>query len=398
MAPASVRAPARRMPVRLTCPTLAHGGGRMGWRLERMACLGLALAAAVAGAAELRRGEVVEIPAHEVVQEDLYVLAQRVRVLGRVEGDLVLLAQEADVDGTVTGDLLGAARTLRVRGEVGGSARVVGAELSLQGKVGRDALGAGRWVEVQAPGAVGGDAWLAGYDVRLSAPVRGGARVTGQAVAFGGPVGGEVRARAGTIDVGPGATLGGPFHYVADRPATLQPGASVAGPVEAGLSGEAQSAGARALRWAWGWGRLLVGITLAGLLLAALAPGLWREAPEALRRAPLRSFGLGAVALLLAVPVAVAAWLLGAWVGGGWMGPVLLLALGVAVGLTPPVVGRTLGEWIQLRGVAALVLGAAVLALGLSVPLVGALVALAMVVLGTGALLQAGTRLRARRA
>jgi len=153
--------------------------------------------------------------------------------------------------------------------------------------------------------------------------------------------------------------------------------------VEARLSGEAQTAGGRALRWAWG--RLLLGITLSGLLLRALAPGLSREAPAVLRRAPLCSFGLGAVALLLVGPVAVLVAVAGMWVGGSWLGPALLLAMGVALGLTPPVVGRTLGEWVHLRGVAALVLGAVVLAPG-------------MAVLGSGALLQAGAALRSARA
>jgi hypothetical protein len=75
----------------------------------------LAQAPPAAAVEKLRAGEVVGVPAGEIVPHDLYVAGGTVRHAGRVEGDLAAAGGQVDVGGAVTGDLLVAGGQVDVR-------------------------------------------------------------------------------------------------------------------------------------------------------------------------------------------------------------------------------------------------------------------------------------------
>ncbi len=84
--------------------------------------------------AEVRQGNEVTIAEDEVIDDDLYVFAQKVTVNGTIKGDLIVFAQQININGSVDGDLIAAAQQVLVNGKVSDDARIAGQVLTLQGE------------------------------------------------------------------------------------------------------------------------------------------------------------------------------------------------------------------------------------------------------------------------
>ena len=82
--------------------------------------------------AEVRQGNEVLIAKDEVIDDDLYVFAQKVTVNGTIKGDLIVFGRQININGSVDGDLIAAAQQVLVNGKVSDDARIAGQVLTLQ--------------------------------------------------------------------------------------------------------------------------------------------------------------------------------------------------------------------------------------------------------------------------
>src|ERR671920_837915 len=110
------------------------------------------------GGGETRSGDEVVISPDEVLDDDLYVTANRVVVDGTIRGDLVAFGQSITVDGTVEGDLIAAGQSVEIGGTVEDDARIAGQTLLLGegGEVEDDLIAAGFSLHNLPDSSVGG--------------------------------------------------------------------------------------------------------------------------------------------------------------------------------------------------------------------------------------------------
>jgi cytoskeletal protein CcmA (bactofilin family) len=363
----------------------------------RWLCMSVVLVAGSAVAAEFRSGERVAVEKGEVLEDDLYAFAQTVRIDGEVRGDVVAMGAEVQVPGRVQGDLISAARKAHVEGRVDGSIRAASGDLSLFGVVGKDAVIAGGDVELGPQASVAGDVAVASGAVKLLGSVGGDVGIASGRIVLDGRVGGAVRARTESFTIGDRAAVEGPLQYSASQDARISERASL-GSVERLPSDQ----GRRDPSWFFlGWLRLSIGLFVLGLLWRVVAPKLSREAPAMLRAKPLKSLGIGTLAVLVAPVLGVLLFGMGLLLGGWWLALLLGATLLIAVSLAFPTVGLFVGELLvsrlgraRARLAVSLAIGVLLLALLVRVPVVGALAALAAVLFGLGALLLAGWHLR----
>lgn len=410
---------------------------RGGTLLALLLLIAAALLAGAARGAEFRGADEVVIAEGEVIDGDLYASGQRVEVRGRILGDLVATAQDVVVLGEVEGDLIAAGRSIELRGTVGDDARIAGAALTLlpEASVGGDLVAAGYGLDLQPGASVGGDLLFGGRQALVAGTVTGAASFGVEALQLDGVIEGDVTAETGAaagaggpppalwglptvpvvaagLSLGPDARLGGDLTLRAPPGTPLPPAASAAVAGETRLEPLAAEPDRP---WWRGWlerALLLIGV---GWALLLLAPGATGRATGLLRRRPLRSVGLGALALF-ATPLAL---LLGLLLAGALAALLSLLSLGglgaglvLIVGalslltllllllatlvLAPPLAALAVGRWLLERSgagvdagagsaLAALVLGVVLLTLLARVPFVGALVALAVALFGLGA-------------
>lgn len=348
----------------------------------------LAAAPLPALGASLRQGTEVVVTADELVTEDLYLGGATVTVLGTVHGDLIAAGGTVTVKGDVIGDVLAVGGRVLIDGRVGGSVRAWAGEVRLGGSVGEDLVAAAGQVSV-APGAeLGRDLAVAGGQAKIAAPVGRDVWMAGGSLDVASQVGRDVHAQVGALALSKGARVAGALDYTSPAPALLTPGASVVGPTTYTVT-EGTAWTATLYRWF----RAVVGLLALALLWRAAFPAFARRAEGALRTAPWRALGYGAVCLL-GVPVAsTAVFALGVVVGGWWLGAIAMGVLAVACALGFALVGSWVGAlllkalpasrpaaWLEAG------LGVALLAAVSLVPVLGAAVVVATSLLGVGAL------------
>ncbi len=278
----------------------------------------------------------------EVQREDLYAFGSRVLIEGVVEGDLVFAARDVIVTGRVDGDLLGVAwDQVVVTGEVAGSVRVASRNVAIAGEVGDD-LAALAW-SVEIGGSVARDVIA-----------------TANGLGLAGEVGRDVRGQVGSLRVA--GTVARSFD-VSVRSLTLEATSRVGGDVayrsddEAAISADADVAGqifrrdARAQLWRRAAGRVtgifsVLGLVLAGVVLAWLLRGTWVASALAVRRRRWLALAAGAAFLVLALP---AAGLLAATIVGIPLAVLIALAWLLAMFFGPIPALAAAGSWL-VRG------------------------------------------------
>jgi hypothetical protein len=101
-----------------------YGRQRRLWLLTVSVSALILTVAGIASAAEFGSGEQYQLPAGQIVEDDLYVSAGTVIIDGIVQGDLIAFGGYIEVNGEVTGDLIAAGGGIVVNGRVGDDVRV----------------------------------------------------------------------------------------------------------------------------------------------------------------------------------------------------------------------------------------------------------------------------------
>lgn len=361
-----------------------------------------AVAAVLCGApaqAELRTGQQVVVSRSELIHGDLYAVGGNVLIEGEVDGDVVALGGTVNVRGPVRGDIYSIAGTTTVEAPVGESVRIGSGNATVTAPVGQDLAFAGGELKLERSAVVGRDVLVTGGRAELGAPIQGSVQAGVQELVLAAFVRGDVRARAGRLEVTDKAAVGGTLLYAANK-ATVSPDARIS---QVKREPPPQRRGAPVLGFTLGWFRAIIGLTALGVLLALISPRFARALPATLREKPLPSLGWGVVVLICAPIAAAILFFIGALLGGWWLGLIVIVALGIAIALCFPAIGVVLGQWAlraapEQRGrwFLALLFGVAAVTLALRIPVFGAIVALGTVLFGLGALVMTGARLRQR--
>jgi len=408
-------------------------------------CLVLFTLVPVALAFESRGGDTVVIGTGEVVEDDLYVGANRFTLDGTIKGDLIVFGTTIEINGTVEGDLIAGGQSVTVRGTVTDDARIAGMALTLdsEAQVGSDVVAAGFSMEDKGS-SVGGDFLYFGYQALLAGDVAQDLTVGVGGLQLSGSVGGDVKAEIGEAEEGPpptffmtfmpdapampsvpvgltvdeGARIGGKLDYTSTRewsiPSGVATGAITRHEPEIEVEVEVVvSPAQRAAAWFLGHLRRLVTLLLVGLLMVWVIPGWTKRVAGALQDKPLPSLGWGVVAiaafflalLVILIATIIVAVVLGIITLGGLAGTmvqtgILTMALlafffSIAVTYITKVVVSFLGgrlilarlkpDWAEGR-TWPLVVGVVLFVIITAIPILGWLVKLVVVLLGLGAL------------
>ena len=345
-----------------------------------------------AAAADVRGQNNATIGPGQTITDDLYLFGNTVAMQGTVEGDLVGAGGTVNISGRVTRDLLIAGGTINISGPVDGSVRIAGGNISITGPVTGDVLVAGGTLTLGSEATVGRDLLLAAGTATVSAPVHRNVKLGTGTVTLENTVGGNVTGSVDKLTLASGAKIDGSLDYTSRNAATIDAGATIAGPVTRHTPVTSTTSPGGAGLGFIGWLRGLIGISLLGLLLVLLFPGFGAKAVEALEHRPGASLGFGAAILVITPIVAIVAFIVGLIVGGWWLALLLFPAYILALALGYVVSGLLIGRWVAHRFdwqlhpawiVLAGLFGLAVVGL---IPVLGAIVSFIAVLFGLGAL------------
>jgi cytoskeletal protein CcmA (bactofilin family) len=344
-----------------------------------------------AGAADVRRGRSVMIPAGDVVHNDLIVAGPAVRIDGTVEGDVIAFTRNLTVTGHVTGDVIGFAGETVIDGIVDGNVRVFSRSVILQGTVSKNVTAFANTVDLVSKANVGGGmivfAGEADLDGKMQRDLLG---MIGRAD-LDGVIGGQAWIRGGTLTVASNAEIRGPATFEGPQQPVVESGAKLSSPIHTEITQDMQrnrrSTARVVVRAIFGYGGALV----VGILLLVIFPGFFRATLRETGGIGL-PIGVGALALITGVFLLVLGVLLliigiGAGVAGVMAyAPILYVAqvfVGTWLGNTimgqPPAVTSAV--------VGRMAVGLLILRVAGLIPFLGGLVWLAVFLWGTGAVL-----------
>ncbi|MEI7498207.1 MAG: polymer-forming cytoskeletal protein [Candidatus Falkowbacteria bacterium] len=315
----------------------------------------LPLAAAQAFTA--RAGDTVNLVKGEIVEGSLYVAGANINIDGKVTGDVVCAGQTVNISGEVLGDVVCAGQTVNISGRVIGNVRSAASSINLTGQVGKNVTVAAASVNTSASSTVGWEMLFASALADLKGRVSYDLVGVASGINLSGSVGKDVKLRLDNRDanqvhliVGKTAVIDGKLTYTDSKPATIEPGATIAG--ETVRQDPPKNAERRSWFLAWLWSTLL-GICAAfiiGLVLLTLWPNQVEKISQLLKEKTLKSLGWGAVITLLTPIIIILLFVsfvgiyLGLFTGMIWL---LLLWLGKIV--SAYTVGEILREKMKIK-------------------------------------------------
>ena len=321
----------------------------------------------------------------EPVADDLLAAARELHVQAEVKGDVAAAGERVTIDGPIDGYVMSAGRTITVDGSVGNDLWAAGEVVDVSSEVSNNAMLAGRSVRLGSESLVGHDARLAGNTVTTEGRVERNLRIDADTVQLGGEVGGDVHAQARQVTVLPNAVINGDLIVRANNPPMISP--------EARILGNTRFEQAKANGWL-SWPSIFVGSLLALLLLGFAAIALsstWPSRVAATMRARPSGSALTGLGVLVFTPLAagvLAVTLIGIPLA------LVLISLYLAVLLLSLVmVAYRVGTWLverlhrpQASPWTRMALGVLIVSLAISIPFAGWLLAIVILIAGTGAL------------
>jgi len=358
-----------------------------------------------AGAMVTRSGNTVTVPSDSVIDDDMAVSGNLVRVGGRINGDLAAAGGTVVSEGSILGDLLAAGGNVTVRDTVGGSLRVVAGNAEVTSRIGRSATIFAGTILLEPGGSIVRNASLAGGEVTVLGPVGRDLTISAGQAAVGGTVGGSLTARVDRLTLLPEARVQGDLDVFGAQPPEISPEAKIIGriryhPVSEMAHGslpQAPSILSRIANWAGRWLLQATGLFLLSILALTLAPRGFSGVAASLRRDVGRS-ALYGFAEIAAVPAA--ALMLMLTIVGIPVALTMLALYGAVLLLAETVIADRVGAWVLHRcfrryaqapasSYLRLCAGSLAVALLASLPFIGGLLQCAFLLVGSGAILAA---------
>jgi len=365
---------------------------------------------APANAADIRNGQKLDIPAGEVVNDDLYLFGSGITVDGTVNGDVIAFGDRIAINGQVNGNVNGAANYITVKGQVRDSVRAAASTIDIDGKIGGDLVAAASQVNITPGGSVGRDFLVAAGTARADGTVGKDIRGSVGSLFINSSVGGNVDVESSDVKLESAASISGDLIYKSENKAEQAEGSNVKGQVKQVVPPPPQPApSGEATGQMVGWAASAIVIfavilfiivalfkyiaaLLTGIIFILIArkyiPGL----VETLKSKPWPCLGYGALFFLLAPIAIVIAFMLVIGIPLGLIGLSLYI---LAVYLGHIFTGLFIGKWMLRQHADTISVGPLIgaLALGLLVvyviaiiPLIGCLSDLAAVLFGLGAI------------
>ncbi len=246
----------------------------------------------------------VLIREEEIVDEDLFVAGETVKVDGKVNGDLFFLAKEITINGEVKGDIIGIANFFTLNGIALDDLRATSQFININGKILKSATLGGQFVNIGKGARIEGDVLLGGSSIKLDGEISGEVRAGGEEIYLTGSIGKSAILDSKEIVVYQNASIKGDLKYRSSKSAEIMEGAKIQGKIEK-IPFKKRITKSKWLSWKFYMGKLvfMVAGIIVGSVFLWLFPSYISKVKEQISHI-WKSLGIGFI-LLICVPLAV---------------------------------------------------------------------------------------------
>jgi hypothetical protein len=239
----------------------------------------------VAGAAYFSAEETIIPP--DKIDQDFFAAGNIISIHQNIAGDSYLAAENITVAGDIAQDVFAAGNTIVISGRVGDDIMAVGNTVSIESLKVDDLFAAGNNITISDKTIISGDAYVAGNQVTVN-----------------GVIDGTLRSAAEHLILGPNSHLTGDLIIYGDRDPTLAAGSLIDGQIIHRLDVRATNSRSFQLTLL-NWVRGVVTWFIVALVLMYLAPRHIQNIQSQVRKSPGRSFAIGIIGFILAIPVSI---------------------------------------------------------------------------------------------
>ncbi|OGM09103.1 hypothetical protein A2159_00565 [Candidatus Woesebacteria bacterium RBG_13_34_9] len=174
-------------------------------------------------------GNSVIVDDKEVINDNLFVAGQVVKVESGVDGDIYCAGQTVEINANVSGDILCAAQNIVIGGVVDGDIRVLAQNLTLNGEVSRNVTFFGQSVISDA--IIDRDFLFGSQLARINGDVRRNILGGAESAFLAANIGNEVSLYVDSLNIESGAKIGGNLTYESENQAVISQKASISGKI-----------------------------------------------------------------------------------------------------------------------------------------------------------------------
>jgi len=345
-------------------------------------------------ALDVRNGESVTVASGEVVDDNLFVVADTITIDGTVNGDLGAIGTTVTINGVVNGSVLAAGQIININGHVEHTVWAVGQTINVGGSINGNLQVAGLSVNIANTAMIKGNLLFVAGITSIENPIEVGINRGGEVINSNG-IRGNADLEVMGLTIFPTANIPGDLSYGSGEGADVQSRTQIAS-AATHTPPPAKPGPARVSPFTLFTGVLgkltsFLMALVAGLVIILLLPRHLTSVAESIRTRPWANLGWGAV-ILFVTPIA--AILVCFTIVGISVGLIALLFYAVALYLAQIPVALVLGRWIigsfrPVEGKAimlgALALGLVIIHLLKLIPYFGFFVGLVVILLGLGA-------------
>lgn len=186
--------------------------------------------------------DTVYISAEEIIDTNLYLLANQVTIDGSVSGDLVVIAKQVTVTGQIAGDLLVISPEINFSGQLGGNFRAVGGEITINGNIARNATILADQLALGETSNVAWDLYFSGQELQSAGNIEGSLAARLGAGQLSGQIGRDLdlkvsftRQSESLVSL-ENLTIDGDFKYQASQEILLPENVLIAGELQKNLT------------------------------------------------------------------------------------------------------------------------------------------------------------------
>ncbi len=251
------------------------------------------------------------------IQGDLYTANNSIVIAAPVRGDIFAAGDSIDISGPNDQSIFAVGRTVTLSGSVGDDVRTAGSIVSINGSVEGDLFAAGSAITISQNASIAGDAYIAGEEMAISGKVMGDMRFAGNKVTI-----------TKNANITGNVTIYGTNDPIIEEGATIIGNVTTQKPVH-----DDREDSRKAIS---GVGRSVLAQLALALALLFAAPIATKQAHHVLNARPFYSFAIGAVWMILLLPVTLLLLVSGIGIHIGLLlmfatVPLLIASLGIAL-------------------------------------------------------------------
>ena len=202
---------------------------RINWIIISIAVLMVLIPSIPAKATKFLATNALNFPEGELLEDDLVMTGQSVRIGGQIDGDLIAACRSVVINGDINGSILCADQYTKVFGNIDGSMRAFCQDAQLNGTVNRNVIVFCAAFTLGPEGRVERDVAAFAGEVTIEGRIGKNVIIHAGDAIIGGTIEGDVNIEADKITLLPTAVIKGNLSYKSDRPAKVEEGATVFG-------------------------------------------------------------------------------------------------------------------------------------------------------------------------